>query len=311
MSEAPASLHSGALSDLPGRARTYEACGLRLRSEVELPGLRPAQGPADVVVRRGEVEGPGGFPPSGIAAERGADADRLAWYGRARLRITAGEVVADSDDAPFLRQCVVGPGLGVVLHRRGRLVLHGSAVDVGGRAVVLLGEKGAGKSTTAAALLARGHALLTDDLVALAERPGGGSDGLPAVAPGPTQMKLWPESAEAFGLGDEVRPFMDGLAKGVWLGARAAPAPVPVGLVCVLAWGGAVEVVPLEGAAAFGGVFAHAYAPRFLGAAAAGTLLGPCVRFIEAVRVVRLVRPETLDSVEAVTQALEAAVGAA
>ena len=191
--------HSGALSDRTGRAHTYEACGLRFRSELELPGLRPAAGDgADVVVRRGPVEEPSGFPPSGIAAEPGPDADRLAWYGRARLRVADDEVVADSADDAFVRQCVVGPGLGVLLHRRGRLVLHGSAVDVGGRAVVLLGEKGAGKSTTAAALLARGHALLTDDLVALAARPGGGSDGPPAVAPGPTQMKLWPESAEAF-----------------------------------------------------------------------------------------------------------------
>jgi hypothetical protein len=284
----------------------YEACGLRLRSELALPGLRRSAGTgAEVAVRRGPVDGPDGYPSTGIAAVPGAQADRLAWYGRARLRVADGEVVADGDDEAFLRQCVVGPGLGVLLHRRGRLVLHGSAVEVDGRAVVLLGEKGAGKSTTAAALLARGHALVTDDLVALAEPPGGGA---PLIAPGPAQMKLWPEAAEAVGVGGETRPFAEGFAKGVWLGARLAALPAPVGLVCTLAWGDRLGLTPIAGAAAFGGVFGHAYAPRFLGAGAAAVLVEPVARFVGAVSVRRLVRPKELDGVGAVVRALEAAV---
>lgn len=302
MSEAPSPAQPGAPSGIPDGAPAYEACGVRLRSDLELPGLRQVDADeADVTVRRGSVEGPAGYPPSGIAAEPGARSDRLAWYGRARLQISDSEVVVDGDDDRFLRQCVVGPGLGVLLHRRGRLVLHGSAVDVGGRAVVLLGEKGAGKSTTAAALLARGHTLLTDDLVAV----DAGGDG-PRVLPGPTQMKLWPESADVLDL--HVEPFIEGLPKGVWHGAHAADGPVPVGRVCALEWGDRLEVAPLAGAAAFGSVFGHAYPPRFLGAPAASVLVDPTAEFVRATRVARLVRPKTLDGLDRVVDALEDAV---
>ena len=54
-------------------------------------------------------------------------------------------------------------------------------------------------------------------------------------------------------------------------------------------------------------MFAHAYAPRFLGAAAAASLLDPCIQFVEAVRVARLTRPRELDGVRQVVDALEAA----
>lgn len=279
----------------------HDACGLRIRSALPLPGLRVAAGDGapDVTVRRGTVPEPSGYPASGIAAEPGPEADLLAWSGRARLRLDADAMVVDTEDGAFAAQCVVGPGLGVVLHRRGRLVLHGSAVDVGGRAVVLLGAKGAGKSTMAAALLARGHALLTDDLVALGEAAGG-----PSVLPGPTQMKLWPEAADRLGVKTE--PFLDGLAKGVWYGARRADAPVPVGLVCALAWGEATSLDPLAGVAAFGAVAEHAYAPRFLGAGAAAALVGPIAALVGAAPVAWLVRPQQLAEVDTVAALLEA-----
>lgn len=283
----------------------YTACGLRLQSALPLPGLRPAEaaGTPDVVVRRGPVPEPDGYPASGIAVRPGPETDVLAWYGRARLRLSAEAVDVETENDPFAAQCVVGPGLGVVLHRRGRVVLHGSAVDVGGRAVVLVGDKGAGKSTTAAALLARGHALLTDDLVALA-----GPSAAPTVLPGPAQMKLWPASAEAFGI--EVAPFLDGLAKGVWHGAPTAPEAAPVGLVCVLAWGDALRLDPLAGADAFGAVAAHAYAPRFLGAPAAAALVRPLAALAGAVPVARLTRPLRLDEAVRAAERLEAAAGA-
>lgn len=284
----------------------HDACGLRIRSALPLPGLRPASGDGapDVTVRRGPVPEPDGYPASGIAAEPGPEADVLAWYRRARLRLGADTIMVDSEDDAFAAQCVVGPGLGVVLHRRGRLVLHGSAVDLGGRAVVLLGAKGAGKSTTAATLLARGHALLTDDLVALGESEDG-----PVVLPGPTQMKLWPEAADRLGVG--TKPFIDGLAKGVWYGARRANGPVPVGLVCALSWGEAMALDRLEGARAFGEVAAHAYAPRFLGPEAAVSLMGPVATLVRAVPIARLIRPQRLAEADVAATRLEDTVSAA
>ena len=289
-----------------GGAASYSVFGLRLESALPLDGVRPAppaegSGGADAVVRRGAVEAPGPPGPYGIAGWAGDDADTIVWRRDTRLRITATEITVDTADDAFARQCVLGPGLGVLLHRRGLLVLHGSAVDVGGRAVVLVGHKGAGKSTTAAALVARGHRLLTDDLVAL--------DAGGAVLPGPTQMKLWAASSSALGV--ETEPFMDGLDKGVWHGATAAEHAAPLALVCALDWGEHVALAPLAGAGAFGDVFAHVYAPRFLGAKAGAALVAPTARLLGEVRAGRLVRPRDLGAVDALAETVEAAVAAA
>lgn len=285
---------------------TYAVFGLRVRSALAIPGLREAPaGEADVTIRRGPVEAPGPPGAYGIRAWPGDAADVVVWRRETRLRITADTITVDTADDDFARQCVVGPGLGVLLHRRGRFVLHGSAVRVGGRAVVLVGHKGAGKSTTAAALVARGHGLLTDDLVALAD-----VDGRPHVLPGPTQMKLWTASAEALGLADAVAPFMTGLDKGVWHGARPAEGAAPLACVGVLDWDDALTLAPLDGTKAFGDVFAHAYAPRFLGAATAAGLMGACSALVRSVPVLRVARPRDLGAVDALAAAIEAAAGA-
>jgi hypothetical protein len=82
--------------------------------------------------------------------------------------------------------------------------LHGTATLVDDNAVVFLGGCGWGKSTLAAALLARGFPVLTDDLVALAPR-----DTVWAVHPGIPRLKLFPSVARRV-LGTEVvKPRMN------------------------------------------------------------------------------------------------------
>jgi len=71
----------------------------------------------------------------------------------------------------FAPTVLVGIGMGLLLHRRGVVCLHGSVVSAGGRNFALLGDSGAGKSTAAAALVAGGGELISDDLAAL--RPSG------------------------------------------------------------------------------------------------------------------------------------------
>lgn len=64
--------------------------------------------------------------------------------------------------------------------------LHGTSVVVDGEAVALLGDCGYGKSTLAAALLARGFPIVTDDLIALEQR-----DTRWVVHPGIPRIKLF------------------------------------------------------------------------------------------------------------------------
>jgi hypothetical protein len=92
------------------------------------------------------------------------------------------------DTATYL----VGPVLGLLLRLRGVTCLHASAVAFGDRAVAFVGSEGAGKSTTAAALARRGHAILSDDVVALTER-----NGSFFVHPAYPYLCLWPESVES------------------------------------------------------------------------------------------------------------------
>ena len=54
---------------------------------------------------------------------------------------------------------LLGPVLGLLLRLRGVPCLHASAVAFGDSAVAFAGSEGAGKSTTAAALASRGHAV--------------------------------------------------------------------------------------------------------------------------------------------------------
>jgi hypothetical protein len=91
------------------------------------------------------------------------------------------------DTATYL----LGPVLGRLLRLRGVTCLHASAVAFGEQAVAFVGPAGAGKSTTAAALALRGHAILSDDVVALADR-----DASFYVHSAYPHLCLWPDSVQ-------------------------------------------------------------------------------------------------------------------
>jgi len=107
--------------------------------------------------------------------------------------------LAIEDTAAYL----LGPVLGLLLRLRGVTCLHASAVAFGEKAVAFVGSEGAGKSTTAAALARRGHAILSDDVVALDER-----NGSFFVHPAYPYLCLWPESVESlYGSAEALPPF--------------------------------------------------------------------------------------------------------
>jgi hypothetical protein len=59
-----------------------------------------------------------------------------------------------------------------ILMLRGDCILHGSAVEVDGRGLLIIGKSGTGKSTLAALLSSAGCQLLSDDVVRLIPREG-------------------------------------------------------------------------------------------------------------------------------------------
>jgi len=106
---------------------------------------------------------------------------------------------------------LLGPVFGLLLRLRGVTCLHASAVAFEDWAVVFVGPEGAGKSTTAAALAKRGHAVLSDDIVALvvpsistepsllpgaSRRPFMDNHHLFHVLPAYPHLCLWPEAVK-------------------------------------------------------------------------------------------------------------------
>jgi len=106
------------------------------------------------------------------------------------------EDYAVEDIATYL----VGPVMGFVLRLNGVLPLHACAIEVDGRAIALVGQQGAGKSTAAVGFARLGYAVLAEDVAAIAE-----VDGKYIVHPGYPRVNLWPKSVEAlFGSADSL-----------------------------------------------------------------------------------------------------------
>jgi len=89
----------------------------------------------------------------------------------------------------FLRLLFLGYVLPILLHLKGRLVLHANAVTMNDGAVVLLGNSGVGKSTISLALHKKGYYLLSDDVLSIKVN----GENYQTVYPGFPRIKLFPK----------------------------------------------------------------------------------------------------------------------
>jgi hypothetical protein len=207
--------------------RRYLLYGLTVGSDAAVPGLRALPGAGRVDLRiRWPGEDP---PPAGISwdqslptrsessvlhvslGHRDSEMFRLLRYTGApgfidfvvdsaveQLWVQWSERVAPGD----VRSVLTGELMGCILRLRGVTCLHASVVAVGDAAVALVGSKGAGKSTTAGAMAALGHPVLTDDLAPLTETSGGF-----VVEPGYARVRLRPDATRAlYGATDALEP---------------------------------------------------------------------------------------------------------
>lgn len=185
--------------------------------------------------------------------------------GRFLVRRGGSEIAVDLDpcfDPRLLALPLLGPVVAILLHRRCYLVLHGSAIELNGEAAVFLGDKGAGKSTTAASLVAMGASLIADDVVAV-----GLQDDVPVAIAGFQAMKLDASMQARFGIGAgySVAPA-DGLFTAGKIRFRLnrdnPPSPLPLGRVHVLDRGGANDITRYSKAEALHALIRFSYFPR-------------------------------------------------
>lgn len=295
------------------RLRRYSAFGLRIEADLALPELEPdmGSGPPDLRIRLGSA-------PSILDTEAPAafrfqeDEALLSWRDVGDFRILGRDLIvyqprAGVDEA-LVSLPLLGPVMGVLLERRGLLTLHGSAVELSAGVAVFLGDKGAGKSTTAAALVRAGKTLLTDDIVAVDCR------GTPRLYPAYPQVKLTEEASASIAVDGEAmaRPHPAFEKRRLRLDAPFDPAPREPKAALVLERGAAFALHPLRGAAALTALIRFSYATRFgrdlISGRSAADHLRQCAALSQKISVCRMVVPNDLGALAQLPDWLESEI---
>jgi hypothetical protein len=287
----------------------YTAYGLGISSVLPLPELIPGIPPADVTIRLGTVDRSSAEAASPRPCFRAAAEEvGFHWEQVGTLLMRRGEeIVIDpvpDVDEHLLRLYILGPALALLLHQRGLLILHASAVAVEGRAVAFLGGPGWGKSTMAAALYKRGHGIVTDDILAL-DLAGAGS---PIALPGFPQLKLWPEAAASLGDVPEMLPRLHpSWEKRARRDAASFPhKPLPLERIYVLAEGARPEIEAIQSQEAFVELVRHSFVARLLQATGAATThFYQCAQVVRAVPIRRLKAHRALSALPDLAQMVE------
>ena len=291
----------------------YHAFGLTIASDIELPELWPASfEQADVRIRT--VPTRSDFPPPEAPGEFVFRDDEafLLWPQVGAFRIIGkGTIVvepAPGADPALLAFPLLGPIFAVLLQARGALVLHGSALRIGEVGIGFLGDKGAGKSTTASALIAAGHRLLTDDVLAIDGWKRGQARILPAFA----QVKLSHEASEALGFDDTQRraPVPIVVDKHRYqLASGFSPNPTRPRKFFLLKRSDRLYIEPLEPRARFKALLRFSYVSRFGPQAmvrqAAARHVSQCAAVANTCEIAILEVPHDLSALDRLVAAIE------
>lgn len=160
----------------------YEVFGGRLASTLRFPELRPATPDQPVswtFERREEMPELAGLGLLGEDRTSGDLEMRLSgnseWFrldygplGTYDVSVDGSRILwypGSHDCENCARQCVLGRAIALAIHVSGDICLHASCVDVGIERIAFLAPKGTGKSTIAAAIIAAGGSLVTDDML--------------------------------------------------------------------------------------------------------------------------------------------------
>ena len=296
----------------------YVMSGLRVESDCAMPGLIEAdsdEGTPDIRLCRGEV--PTELAVSTNSGPNWQMAERqflLRIPGIVRMVLDGGSAITwqcegatQPEDAAIF---VTGSGFGLLMHQHGRSILHASAVEVCGKAVLFCGPSGAGKSTLAAALAARGFGHVADDQCVLS----GLSEGAALVHPDGRAHKLWEQAIDQLNLADRSGPAIRSEVRKFYVQPdRASITPLPLAAIYVLAEarapdlakGERVAITSLNLADAALMVRANAYRPAMVERLTQGGLyLEAAAAAMRTGGVFRLIRPMVFTDMDDVIGAL-------
>jgi len=321
----------------------YSAFGMRIRSELTLalppaakdktPGSDPTvstfQTPAawTVDIVTGPVPEYPDLPYTLGKIRYGRVGDAIIfdvpWAARYSIeggsRIVVERIAGARED--FAGLYLSGLILATMLGARRILALHGSAVvgsAIHGSAgstgcLVFIGEKGAGKSTTAAALTAHGYRILCDDVIPIAPGttvPGTTVPGITMpntlVLPGIPLPKLLPDAYEKLiGNPQEAPHLFDGVNKyQVSLPSSVEPAPLRVIFVLEISERAELLIEPIKGAAKIQRILQNVMSLQGLDDPA--SIFTLCAERLASVPCYRALRPAGRNSLDELADAIVA-----
>lgn len=252
-----------------GQTRNFRAWGLNIASSIDLPEFLPGnEAPPDVLVDYGLVPvSLAEIRSKGVCFQAAPGRFLLNVAGIARFLVVGGKNIlihrfaGAADNA--VRLFLQGSAFGALLHQRGILPLHASAIRVNGRAVLFCGVSSVGKSTLAGAFVKRGYPVLTDDICALSCE----KKDIPMVLPGFPQLRLWANATQRLQENHTALPRVrQGIEKyGLPLRERFCAESTPLDRIYVLNTTNTdrFDLIPISGLEKFNALLANTYRFRF------------------------------------------------
>lgn len=241
----------------------YEFGGLRLSSALELPLLTAlpraaADGDADIDIQTSQVALPDGPLLHQSVGRFGLALHRLdsGWVFRHRdmgvVIDAAGRGLVchcpRPSDRSLLAEILVRRVLPKLCYRHGRLPLHAATLGNGaggkdGRAAMLLGTSGTGKSTLTAALARyRGWRIFGDDMSILDDT------GRPAVLGGVASVSLWQDAVDGLEVpSDDIVPLAGYEGKYAYRPGPAPAAALPLAAIMLLSVADDTDAIRVDG----------------------------------------------------------------
>ncbi len=189
---------------MPENNYYYKAFGLTFRSCIEHPEFvaQPSTSEFDCVISFGSVPPNLNNPDAvgGVYQFKGQQFIlRIEHVGRYLIengdKITIEKFPKASDRETIL--FLWASAVAVLLHQRGKLIVHGSSIMHGENAIIFSGSSGSGKSTIASTFAThKGAMIISDDISAISIDPF----GIPVVLPGYPLVKLWRDSSDKLGM---------------------------------------------------------------------------------------------------------------
>ncbi len=286
----------------------YKAYNLIFKSDIPLLPLLSVESDdvsVDVVISQAKVS-EDGIPAATNIKAFAQVKENCVWFNApqiARFQVENGsriqyEPYADADQQS-IGLYILGSCIGAILHQRGFLVLHATAIRVGEGAVLLVGHSGSGKSTTAAVFHQKGFKVMADDIVAI-DAEGNAIGGYPRI-------KLWEDALDKLQIEkDNLSPIRFHINKFSYpLGQGYHEGALPILALYILSTANEneeFEFQPLKGIAKFNHLQAHTYRRNFMeGLGLKVSHLKLCEQIAGQMPVAKIIRPRDRFNAEELT----------